>query len=118
MTFKPDMSILPGLLFVFDIDYPHDESLLDEICATDVNDPVALSKIMDLALKPMYQRFLTDEQQWHIDTLRFFLEKDESFRSVLEKRSFLFTDEIDDSREFMRTLYVCLMRYQDGSIHK
>ncbi|WP_027922051.1 hypothetical protein [Pseudomonas sp. URMO17WK12:I12] len=112
MKFEPDVSILPGLLFVFDIDYPHEESVLDEICSTDVNDPIALSRIMDLVLKPTYQRFLEDEQQWHVNTLRHFLDKGESFKSVLEKRSFLFSDEVVDGREFMRILYLCLMRYQ------
>lgn len=116
MKFKPDISILAGLLFVFDIDYPHEESVLDEICSTDVNDPIALSRIMDLVLKPTYQKFLEDEQQWHVDTLRHFLDKGESFKSVLERRSFLFTDAVADGSEFMRILYLCLIRYQRKEI--
>lgn len=112
LKYPPDISILPGLLFVFDIDCPHGDSVLDEICSTDVNDPIALARILDLVLKPTCQRFLEDEQQWHVDTLRHFIDKGENFKCVLEKRSFLFSDEVADSTEFMRILYSCLIRYQ------
>jgi len=111
MKLNPDIAILAGLLFVFDVDYPHDQSVIDELCSIDVNDSCDLSKAIDLVIKPDYLAMLCDERKWYVETIKFYLGKGDSFESILKKRSFLFFDEVLDGRSFMNTLLGCLERY-------
>lgn len=115
MKFVPSLSILPGFLFVLDIDYPHEKSVEELICLADVNDACDLVRVFDVVLKPEFIGYSCSDKQWLITTITYYLEKDESFVDVLEKRSFLFSDEIIDPRGFMSVLLNCLLSYQDGS---
>lgn len=116
MKLQPNISILTGFLFLFDIDYPHPESVAEFICLADVNDCSDLSRVFDLVVKPDFFNYSEADRCWLIETLTFFLNKNESFEEVLEKRSFLFSDEIEDGRLFMGTLLGRLRAYQQEMI--
>ena len=112
MRFKPDISILPGFLFVFDIDYPRDGSVEEFICLADVNDYTDLSMVFDLVVRPEFLNYSDDDKCWLIETIAFFMDEGNSFESVFAKRSLLFSDEIEDGRMFMRTLLERLRTYR------
>jgi hypothetical protein len=113
MKLDPKLSILPGFLFVFDIDYPHERAVEELICLADVNDTSDLIKVFDAVLKPEFIMCSESDRRWIIDTISYYLERGETFVKVLEKRSFLFSDEIVDGRGFMRVLLECLSLYED-----
>ncbi len=114
---NPKLSILPGFLFVFDIDYPHEGAVEELICLADVNDSSDLIRIFDAVLKLEFVGYSESDRCWIIDTISYYLERGETFVEVLEKRSFLFSDEIVDGRGFMRVLLECLSLYE-GEIGK
>lgn len=116
MKFKPSISILSGFLFLLDIDYPHAESVEELICLADVNDCSDLSRVFDIVVKPDFLNYSEDDRCWLIDTITFFLNENDSFEVVFEKRSFLFSDEIEDGRLFMSILLGRLQAYQQETI--
>ncbi|MEN5044538.1 hypothetical protein [Pseudomonas koreensis] len=116
MKVKPSISILTGFLFLFDIDYPHEESVEELICLADVNDYSELSKVFDIVVRPDFLNYSEDDRCWLIETISFFLNENDSFKAIFEKRSFLFSDEIEDGRFFMSTLLGRLQAYQQEMI--
>lgn len=115
MKFVPSLSILPGFLFALDIDYPHEKSVEELICLADVNDACDLVRVFDAVLKPEFFGYSNSDKKWLINTIAYYLEGDESFVDVFEKRSFLFSDDISDTRGFMSVLLGCLLSYQNES---
>ncbi|MCR8932214.1 MULTISPECIES: hypothetical protein [unclassified Pseudomonas] len=111
MKFKPDISILPGFLFVLDIDYPHVASAEEFICLADVNDGADLSAVFDLIVRPEFLSYSESDKCWLIETIAFFMDEGNSFEDVFAKRSLLFSEEIEDGRMFMRTLLERLRTY-------
>jgi len=116
MRFKPDISILPGFLFIFDIDYPHLESIEELICCTDVNNSADLSRVFDFVIRPEFLDYSENDKRWLIETIAFYLDENDSFEGVFSKRSLLFSDKIEDARMFMGTLLERLRAYREEAI--
>ncbi|MBC3207997.1 hypothetical protein HU755_14440 [Pseudomonas sp. SWRI111] len=116
MNFKPDISILPGFLFIFDIDYPHSESVEELICWADVNDCSDLSNVFDSVIRPEFLSYSEGDKCWLIETIASCLDENNSFEGVFAKRSLLFSDEIEDARMFMSTLLERLRAYRQETI--
>ncbi|MBV7495756.1 hypothetical protein KW837_15925 [Pseudomonas sp. PDM24] len=112
MKRPPKLSILRGLLFLFDIDNVDSVEREEIIVSKDVNDEAELAELFDLLMKPEFTIYSDDDRAWYIDTLIYYLEGEESFDSVFEKLTTYFDDEIEDQRKFMRVLLACLLRYQ------
>ena len=112
MKRPPKLSILRGLLFLFDIDNVDSVEREEIIVSKDVNDETELAELFDLLMKPEFTIYSDDDRAWYIDTLIYYLEREESFDSVFEKLTTYFDDEIEDQRKLMRVLLACLLRYQ------
>lgn len=113
MKHTTKLSHLQNLLFAFDIDYSDDVQREEIIASKNVNDSADLSRLFDQILKPSFMSRPKNSRENLIDTLEFFLAKDETFDSVLDSLSTYFDDEITDNRKFMRTLLECLIRYEN-----
>jgi hypothetical protein len=97
---------------LFDIDNVDSVEREEIIVSKDVNDETELAELFDLLMKPEFTIYSDDDRAWYIDTLIYYLEREESFDSVFEKLTTYFDDEIEDQRKFMRVLLACLLRYQ------
>lgn len=112
MKRPPKLSILRGLLFLFDIDNVDSVEREEIIVSKDVNDEAELAELFDILMKPEFTAYSDSDRVWYIDTLAYYLEGEESFDSVFEKLTTYFDDEVKDQRKFMRVLLECLLRYQ------
>ncbi|KQV10347.1 hypothetical protein ASC74_13050 [Pseudomonas sp. Root329] len=108
----PKLSILRGLLFLFDIDNVDSDERERIIVSKNVNDEIELAELFDILMKPEFASYSDSDRQWYIDTLIHYLEVDENFDSVFDKITTYFDDEVEDRRRFMRVLLECLLRYQ------
>ncbi|SEM54250.1 hypothetical protein SAMN04487857_102527 [Pseudomonas sp. ok272] len=109
MKLKPDVSILTSFLFILDIDYPHDDAVVEFICSSNINDKEELLGVFYRVVKPEYECCTEDEKKWLIDTLRFYLKRGEAFESVFDRRNLLFSEKVVDGRKFMETLLESLI---------
>lgn len=106
----PKLSILRGLLFLFDIDNIDSDEREEIIVSKNVNDETELAELFDMLMRP---EFISDsDREWYIDTLIYYLDIGESFDSVFDKITTYFDDEVEDRRKFMQVLLDCLLRYQ------
>lgn len=112
MTHPPKLSILRGLLFLFDIDNIYNAEKEEIIASKNINDEKELTELLDTLMKPEFLSYTKLDRQWFIDTLEHYLSKEENFDSVFEKLTTYFDDEIENHRQFMRTLFNCLSRYE------
>jgi len=102
-----------SLLFVFGIEntlYLEREKI---IVSKNVNDDRELTELFDILLRPEFARYNEIERKLLIDTVAYFLEKDDSFDDVFSIMTTYFDDDVEDQRQFMRVLLICLKRYGD-----
>lgn len=108
----PKLSILRGLLFLFDIDNIDSDERERVIVSKNVNDDAELVELFDLLMKPEFTSYSESDRKWYIDTLTYYLDAGESFDSIFDKITTYFDDEVEERRKFMRILLLCLLRYQ------
>ncbi|QZP34907.1 hypothetical protein [Pseudomonas sp. DR48] len=112
MKRQPKLSILRGLLFLFDIDNVDDVEREEIIASKNVNDEAELAELFDMLMRPEFTAYSDSDREWYIDTLIYYLGLEESFDSVFDKLTTYFDDEVEDRRKFMQVLLECLLRYQ------
>jgi hypothetical protein len=112
MKRQPKLSILRGLLFLFDIDNVDDVEREEIIVSKNVNDEAELAELFDMLMRPEFTAYSDSDREWYIDTLNYYLGLEESFDSVFDKLTTYFDDEVEDRRKFMQVLLECLLRYQ------
>ncbi|XVO89294.1 hypothetical protein ACQ9Y2_09635 [Pseudomonas palleroniana] len=112
MKLRPKLSIIQSLLFTYSIENFDDLDRESYITSKNINDETELSELFDKLTKPEFTSYKRRERQWHIDTLRHFLNTDENFNSVFYLFDTYFNDEIIDNRKFMEVLLKCLERYE------
>ena len=108
----PKLSILRGLLFLFDIDNIDSDEREEIIVSKNVNDETELAELFDMLMRPEFISYSNSDREWYIDTLIYYLDIGESFDSVFDKITTYFDDEVEDRRKFMQVLLDCLLRYQ------
>ncbi|WLG45464.1 hypothetical protein [Pseudomonas sp. FP1740] len=108
----PKLSILRGLLFLFDIDNIDSDEREEIIVSKNVNDEAELAELFDMLMRPEFISYSNSDREWYIDTLIYYLDIGESFDSVFDKITTYFDDEVEDRRKFMQVLLDCLLRYQ------
>lgn len=112
MKRPPELAILRGLLFLFDIDNVESDEREEIIVSKNVNDEVELSELFDILMRPEFASYSGSDREWFIDTLNYYLGSGESFDSVFDKITTYFDDDVADRRRFMRVLLGCFLRYQ------
>ncbi len=112
MKYPPKLSIIKSLLFTYCIENYDDPARESVIVSKNINDDKQLTELFDTLTKPEYLLYKTEERQWHIDTIQYFLDRDDNFESVFYLFDTYFDDEIIDKRQFMKVLLQCLIRYQ------
>lgn len=108
----PKLSILRGLLFLFDIDNIDSDEREEIIVSKNINDETELAELFDMLMRPEFISYSNSDREWYIDTLIYYLDIGESFDSVFDKITTYFDDEVEDRRKFMQVLLNCLLRYQ------
>ncbi|AZF11295.1 hypothetical protein C4J93_3099 [Pseudomonas sp. R2-37-08W] len=61
---------------------------------------------------PEFYTYTLEEQDWYIETIRYYLSTEETFDSVFYLFDTYFEDDINDNRAFVKTLLECLTRYR------
>lgn len=117
MKRPPKLSILRGLLFLFDIDNVDSDAREEIIASKNINDEAELVELFDILMCPEFTSYSDSDREWYIDTLTHYLDVGESFDSVFDKMTTYFDDEVQDRRMFMKVLLESLLRYQ-AEIHK
>ncbi|CAN7219617.1 MULTISPECIES: hypothetical protein [Pseudomonas] len=112
MKRPPKLSILRGLLFLFDIDNVDSDEREEVIVSKDVNNEGELAELFDILMRPEFVSYSASDREWYIDTLTYYLGVGESFDSIFDKITTYFDDEVEDRRKFMQVLLECLLRYQ------
>lgn len=112
MKRQPKLSILRGLLFLFDIDNTYNANREEIIASKNINDENELTELFDILMRPEFISHTRLDREWYIDTLNYYLSKDENFDSVFEKLTTYFDDDLQNQRQFMQTLFSCLLRYE------
>lgn len=112
MKAKPNMSVLRSLLFVFDIENTRSEEREEIIVSKDVNDDFELAELFDVLLRPDFLVYRSDERQWFVDALQYYLNAGDDFNEVFTRMDTYFDDDIHDQRRFMKVLLSCLRQYQ------
>lgn len=112
MKRQPKLSILRGLLFLFDIDNVDDVEREKIIVSKNVNDEAELAELFDMLMRSEFTAYSDSDREWYIDTLVYYLGLEGSFDSVFDKLTTYFDDEVEDQRKFMQVLLECLLRYQ------
>ena len=112
MKHSPKLSILRGLLFLFDIDNVDSDEREEIIVSKNINDEAELAELFDMLMRPEFISYSDSDRMWYINTLVYYLEAGESFDSVFDKITTYFDDEVEDRRKFMQVLLECLLRYQ------
>ncbi|ALI01925.1 hypothetical protein C1Y08_10800 [Pseudomonas sp. FW306-02-F02-AA] len=118
MKRAPKLSILRGLLFLFDIDNVDDPEREEVIVSKNVNDRVELAQLFDLLMRSEFISFSDGDREWYIDTLKYYLGTDENFDSIFTKITTYFDEDVEDQRQFMQVLLECLMRYQSELLQR
>ncbi|WP_419711355.1 hypothetical protein [Pseudomonas sp. NFX224] len=101
-----------GLLFVFDIENADDEGREVLIASKNVHDEKELADLFELVLKPEFFAYEQKGRENLINTVAYFLNKDDNFDRVFERMTTFFDDEVVDHTKFMSVLLACLQRYQ------
>lgn len=112
MKLEPTLDILPSLPFPFDTNNDQDEEVEELIATTDINNDQELTILFGALIKPDFTNRIPNEQQWYIDTLTFYLNKNESFNRALSDSTTYFPADPIDKRHFMKVLLSRLESYQ------
>ncbi|PMX07121.1 hypothetical protein, partial [Pseudomonas sp. GW460-12] len=111
MKHLPKLSILRSLLFTYNIENLDDSEREIFIASKNINNDKELAELFDTLTKPEFIKYKKHEREWHINTIRHFLNTDENFESVFYLFDTYFNDEITDKRQFMKVLLDCLDKY-------
>lgn len=111
MKYHPKLSILRSLLFTYSIENFDDPVREIFIASKNINDDKELTELFDELTKPEFIKYTKEEREWHINTIQYFLNKEEKFESVFYLFDTYFNGEITDKRQFMKILLDCLYRY-------
>ncbi|MBL4981152.1 hypothetical protein [Pseudomonas fluorescens] len=112
MKLTPELSILRSLLFTYSIENYDDSERERFIASKNVNNETELAELFEKLTKPEFLSYKPEIQQWHIDTLHYYLNTDENFDSVFYLFDTYFDDKIIDHRQFMTVLLRCLLHYK------
>ncbi|MDZ5431232.1 hypothetical protein T3H00_00930 [Pseudomonas fluorescens] len=107
-----NIASIRGLLFVFDIENADDDEREALIASKDINDEKELAELFDLVLKPEFFSYEQKGRETLINTIAYFLNKNDNFDRVFERMTTYFDDVVVDQAKFMRILLECLQRYQ------
>lgn len=118
MKYHPKLSILRSLLFTYNIENLDDSEREIFIASKNINNDEELIDLFNELTKPEFIKYKREEREWHINTIQYFLNKDENFESVFYLFDTYFNDEIADKRKFMKTLLDCLYRYNTEVMDK
>ncbi|MNV20848.1 hypothetical protein D3C71_1117690 [compost metagenome] len=110
-----NIASIRGLLFVFDIENADDEEREALIASKNVNDEKELADLFDLVLRPEFFAYEQKGRETLINTVAYFLNKNDNFDRVFERMTTYFDDEVVDRAKFMKVLLMCLQRYQKES---
>lgn len=116
MKNPPNLHIIRGLLFTYNIENTRDSEREELIVSKNINDAKELSELFDALTKPEFISYTKEDQDWFISTLRHYLDINDTFDSVFYLFDTYFDDEISDQRHFMKVLLECLIRYQTQSV--
>lgn len=118
MKKPPNISIIRGLLFTYDIENTNDIQMEKFITSKNINDEKELSELFDKLTKPELLSYTKDDQDWFINTIDHFLSTGDNFDSFFSKVTTYFDDEVADQRKFMTILLKCLIKYQAEATEK
>lgn len=113
MKLEPSLDILPSLLFPIDVNSEQDDTAATFIANIDTNSEEELVKLFDALIEPEFKCRIASEQQWYIDTLTFYLNKNEKFNRVFSDITTYLAEEPADKRQFMSVLLNCLKKYKE-----
>jgi hypothetical protein len=111
MKNKPNMEIIRGLLFTYDIENTDDLKREDFISSKNINNEKQLIELFDELTKPDFLAYTKPEQDWFIDSIEHYLSTNDNFDAVFKKMTTYFNDDVDDQRAFMQTLLNRLKHY-------
>lgn len=112
MNSSYNIADIRSLLFVFDIENTNDEVREEIIASKNVNDEKELIELFDVLMRPEFLLYKEKEQEFLINTIAHFLDKNDPFDRVFERMTTYFDDEVVDRKKFMAVLLICLQRYQ------
>ena len=113
MKLEPTLDILPSLLFPIDVNSEQDDITAKFIANIDTSSDKELVKLFDTLIEPEFKHRIVSEQQWYIDTLSFYLNKNEKFNRVFSDNTTYLAEEPRDKRQFMLILLNCLKKYKE-----
>lgn len=111
MKKAPNMSIIRGLLFTYDIENTDDLERERFISSKNINNEKELTELFDKLTKPEFLLYTTLEQEWFINSIEHFLSTDDSFDAVFKKMATYFSEPVTDQKKFMQTLLSRLKYY-------
>ncbi|WP_371914779.1 hypothetical protein [Pseudomonas sp. 34 E 7] len=104
----PSMSIICGLLFIYDIENTYDLKREELIASKHVNNEKELVELFNKLTKPDFLAYTQPEQHWFIDSIEHFLTTNDSFDCVFKTMTTYFSTKVLDQQKFMSTLLRCL----------
>lgn len=113
MKKKPNLAILQGFLFTYSTENTKNREREEIIVSKNVNNETELSELFDILTKPEFLAYTEGEQIWLIETIEYYLSKDEDFESVFYLFDTYFEDDITNKRAFMAVLLERLKSYRN-----
>lgn len=113
MKNKPNMSIIRGLLFTYDIENTDDLEREILIASKDINNDKELSELFDELTKPEFLAYTKAEQDWFINSVEHYLAINDNFDDVFKTMTTYFNAPVNDQRNFMKVLLACLKKYSE-----
>ncbi|MCF5669190.1 MULTISPECIES: hypothetical protein [Pseudomonas fluorescens group] len=118
MKKKPDMSIIRGLLFTYDIENTDNLERERLIASKNINKERELIELFDELTKPDFLDYTRSEQEWFIASITHFLAANDSFDAVFKSMATYFSAPVIDQKKFMQVLLTCLIQYHNTTNSK
>ncbi|MBD8235523.1 hypothetical protein SOM46_09890 [Pseudomonas fluorescens] len=115
MQNKPNLEIIRGLLFTYDIENTDDLEREALISSKNINNEKELIELFNELTKPEFLSYTNAEQAWLIDSIEYFLTINDNFDAIFKKMATYFSEDVADQRAFMQTLLNTLKHYTDNS---
>ncbi|MBL1310278.1 MULTISPECIES: hypothetical protein [Pseudomonas] len=113
MKNKPNMSIIRGLLFTYDIENTDDLKRENLISSKNINTEKELIELIDELTKPEFLSYTKQEQEWFIDSIEHYLSIGDNFDSIFKTMATYFSEPVINQQMFMRTLLGRLRQYRN-----
>lgn len=110
---KPNMSIIRGLLFTYDIENTDDLKRENLISSKNINTEKELIELIDELTKPEFLSYTKQEQEWFIDSIEHYLSIGDNFDSIFKTMATYFSEPVINQQMFMRTLLGRLRQYRN-----